>query len=267
MSQIAIWRTLPVEPFGYWHHGVLCPDKSVIHFKSRASLTAKRHARIVHASLSSFRGSTTPKNTPIYRVKHRKQLPPDEVVRRARSCIGQRGYNLLHNNCESFARWCVVGDHRSYQIEKLTSAFKAGYRNGNVPGAMYAMAKTAVDMPVPCPSMVPLSARSRKAANKIKKANNMATSTAKQPQTSAAKRDFTQTRSTKMSSFHASTVHQPADVTKSKKPKSSAAAKSLRSRPISPSRTSVREKSVRSRATSRSPVQTCDKCQCRSKRK
>lgn len=165
MSQIAIWRTLPVEPFGYWHHGVLCPDKTVIHFKSRASLSAKREARIVHSSLQKFRGSKTSSKTPIYRIVHRRQLPPEEVVARARSCLGQRGYNLIHNNCESFARWCVVGVHRSYQIEALTSALRSGYRAGSVAGAMYAVAKTAADMPRPCPSMVPLKAR-RRAASK-----------------------------------------------------------------------------------------------------
>lgn len=159
MSQIAIWRTLPVEPFGYWHHGVLCPDKTVIHFKSRASLSAKRDARIVHSSLTKFKGRRTPSDTPVYKIVHRKQLPPDEVVTRARSRLGQRGYNLLHNNCESFARWCVVGVDRSFQIEALASAFRHGYRAGSVAGAMYAVAKTAADMPRPCPSMVPLKAR------------------------------------------------------------------------------------------------------------
>lgn len=162
MSQIAIWRTLPVEPFGYWHHGVLCPDKTVIHFKSQSSLIGKRDARIVHTSFRKFMGFSTPKDTPVYRIIHRKQLPPDEVVRRARSCLGERGYNLFNNNCETFASWAVTGHKRSYQIESLRSALRHGYRNGNVAGAMCAVADVVADMPVPCPSMVPLKHRSVK---------------------------------------------------------------------------------------------------------
>lgn len=159
MSQIAIWRTLPVAPFGYWHHGVLCPDKTVIHFKSRSSLIGKRHARIVHTSFRSFIGSSTPSHTPVYRIIHRKQLAPQIVLQRARSCLGQRGYNLFHNNCESFATWAVTGHSHSYQIESLRSALKHGYRHGNVAGAICAIADLVNEMPNPCPSMLPLKYR------------------------------------------------------------------------------------------------------------
>jgi len=32
---------------------------------------------------------------------------------------GEKGYNLITNNCEHFARWCVTGENVSYQIENL----------------------------------------------------------------------------------------------------------------------------------------------------
>lgn len=191
MSQIAIWRTLPVEPFGYWHHGVLCPDKSVIHFKSRSSLIGKRDARIVHTSFRKFMGSSTPVDTPVYRIIHRKQLPPEEVVRRARSCLGERGYNLFNNNCETFASWAVTGHRRSYQIESLRSALRLGYRNGNVAGAMCAVADVVADMPVPCPSMVPLkhrrvkSRRSRTSSKQVESSVKQSNPSAKQLDTSS----------------------------------------------------------------------------------
>jgi Lecithin retinol acyltransferase len=40
-----------------------------------------------------------------------------EVVRRARSRIGEDNYRLLTNNCEHFCEWCVRGEPRSYQVE------------------------------------------------------------------------------------------------------------------------------------------------------
>lgn len=260
MSQIAIWRTLPVEPFGYWHHGVLCPDKTVIHFKSRASLTAKRNARIVHTSLDSFRGKSTPKETPIYRVKHRKQLSPDQVMRRARSCIGQRGYNLLHNNCESFARWCVVGDGRSYQIEKLTTALKDGYRNGNVPGAIHAVAKTAVDMPVPCPSMVPLSnSKSRSKSKRFKSSRDKTKSREKDRSKDKSIRERETERGHLKMNGRSSRSRMERDESMARSRKSVTVIspdanrhsheRASRSRPASPSRVSTREKTIRSRQT------------------
>jgi hypothetical protein len=42
-----------------------------------------------------------------------------EVMRRARSRIGENRYRLLSNNCEHFCEWCLQDEHRSYQVERL----------------------------------------------------------------------------------------------------------------------------------------------------
>lgn len=44
-----------------------------------------------------------------------------EVVRRARSRIGENRYHLLSNNCEHFCEWCLRAEHRSYQVDDLFS--------------------------------------------------------------------------------------------------------------------------------------------------
>lgn len=40
---------------------------------------------------------------------------PDEVIKRARSRIGERKYSVLTNNCEHFAVWCKTGLQESEQ--------------------------------------------------------------------------------------------------------------------------------------------------------
>jgi hypothetical protein len=42
---------------------------------------------------------------------------PREVIRRARSRVGEDRYRLLTNNCEHFCEWCLRGEARSYQVE------------------------------------------------------------------------------------------------------------------------------------------------------
>ena len=42
-----------------------------------------------------------------------------ETVKRARSRIGEHGYNLLLNNCEHFAVWCKTGVEKSEQVEEI----------------------------------------------------------------------------------------------------------------------------------------------------
>ena len=46
---------------------------------------------------------------------------PEETVRRARSRIGERQYNLVTNNCEHFALWCKTGISFSRQVDMVLS--------------------------------------------------------------------------------------------------------------------------------------------------
>lgn len=43
-------------------------------------------------------------------------LERDEIVAKALSRAGDRGYNLLLSNCEHFAHWCVTGESFSTQV-------------------------------------------------------------------------------------------------------------------------------------------------------
>ncbi len=57
-----------------------------------------------------------------------KLYSPAETVERARSKIGERGYNLLFDNCEHFAIWCKTGLYKSEQVEKFLDTFTSTSR-------------------------------------------------------------------------------------------------------------------------------------------
>lgn len=42
----------------------------------------------------------------------------EEIVRRARSRMGENRYRILTNNCEHFCEWCVYAEHRSEQVDR-----------------------------------------------------------------------------------------------------------------------------------------------------
>jgi hypothetical protein len=42
----------------------------------------------------------------------------EEIVRRARSRLGENDYRLLTNNCEHFCNWCSTGVSHSRQVER-----------------------------------------------------------------------------------------------------------------------------------------------------
>jgi hypothetical protein len=97
---------------GYTHHGVYVGGGRVVHYSgfsafwqcgpveevSLSRFSAGREARIIHHPRSVF--------------------SPEEIVRRARSRLGENDYRLLTNNCEHFCNWCLNGVSHSAQVER-----------------------------------------------------------------------------------------------------------------------------------------------------
>lgn len=97
---------------GFTHHGLYAGNGCVIHY---AGLAGGLRRRVVEEiSLDEFaRGN----EVRIGRVA--PTFTADEVIRRARSRLGENRYRILSNNCEHFCEWCLHGDSRSVQAEAL----------------------------------------------------------------------------------------------------------------------------------------------------
>ena len=103
---------LIVRRRAYFHHGIYVGNGSVIHY---AGWFRGTRGLVEEAPLEEFTEGHP------YRIG---QMPPDrragvDIVRRARSRLGERRYNLLKNNCEHFCNWCQLGECRSEQVEAL----------------------------------------------------------------------------------------------------------------------------------------------------
>jgi Lecithin retinol acyltransferase len=97
---------------GYTHHGIYVGHGLVVHY---SGLSGFWHCGPVEeVSLSRFAIGR-----PVQIVgRGRPSYSPLEIVRRARSRIGENDYRLLTNNCEHFCNWCVNGVSRSAQAER-----------------------------------------------------------------------------------------------------------------------------------------------------
>ena len=95
------------------HHGIYVGDGKVIHYAGLARGSFR--GRVEEVALAEFaygRGLWT-------RSSDLPAFVPQEVIRRARSRVGENRYRVLRNNCEHFCEWCLRGESRSYQIERL----------------------------------------------------------------------------------------------------------------------------------------------------
>ena len=128
----------------YSHHGIDCGDGSVIHYtgddwrSSRVrqtdieefSLGSSVHVRSyrdfyrvasleervvrsasthIHRWIDALRGVACDDVDP----------GPEAVMRRARSRLGEGGFDFVFNNCEHFATWCKTGLSSSAQVEAI----------------------------------------------------------------------------------------------------------------------------------------------------
>jgi hypothetical protein len=100
----------------YQHYGVYIGNGNVIHFAPYEGQEISMENGIVHeTTLEKFLNGRALQID----MNIERRFSEEEIVRRTRSRINEKGYDLFNNNCEHFARWCVTGEHISYQINNL----------------------------------------------------------------------------------------------------------------------------------------------------
>ena len=102
---------------GYTHHGIYIGNGLVIHYAGFADgIQQKDEIRI--SPLEEFEnGNKAYVKSYLFRTYNH-----DEAVNRAFDRLGEDWYNVLINNCEHFATWCVMGTHSSKQVNDLIAA-------------------------------------------------------------------------------------------------------------------------------------------------
>lgn len=102
-----------VSPRGvYTHHGIYIGNGSVIHYSGFCDERAAGPIEITDlqrfSSGNGFEART-----------YKDSFAPKVIVARAKSRLGEQKYSLFSNNCEHFCHWCITGDHRSPQVDRV----------------------------------------------------------------------------------------------------------------------------------------------------
>jgi hypothetical protein len=120
----ALGSHLVTPRLGFAHHGIYVGCGKVVHYG--AFVHGVHGGPVEEVSLARF----THGHTLWVRAGGAVRFGCEEVVRRARSRIGENSYSLLSNNCEHFCEWCLCGEHRSEQVERalvLPRRFARGF--------------------------------------------------------------------------------------------------------------------------------------------
>ena len=97
---------------GYTHHGVYVGGGRVVHYSGLSG--SWQCGPVEEVSLARFSAGREMRI-----VVHLTSLfSQEEIVRRARSRLGENDYRLLTNNCEHFCNWCLSGISLSDQVAR-----------------------------------------------------------------------------------------------------------------------------------------------------
>lgn len=143
-SHVFVWRTYRGVPFQ--HHGVDLGDGTVVHFTDGRGGVAGPGGDpadfcVCRTPLSHFlpRGDEM-----VHRVRHADPLRGEKIRRRAMRMVGRRGYDLVTNNCEHFASWCVTGHFHSRQVGIALERAAAATAKAAMGAATHLSLRTAV---------------------------------------------------------------------------------------------------------------------------
>ena len=109
-----------------YHYGIFVSEEEVIQFGLPP--TPDRRAEdveVLSSDVSLFlQGGFLEVGECEGREKKRRKTPA-ETVSAAKKRLGERGYDILHNNCEHFANECAFGEKISFMTESLREKFRA----------------------------------------------------------------------------------------------------------------------------------------------
>lgn len=105
----------------YAHHGIYVSDEEVIHFtgKDDDSIMDWSKPEVIQTDLAYFLKNGILEVKEYTDEEFADLYSPEQIVTYARACLGDKGYNLIFNNCEHFANVCTLGRFRSHQVEKV----------------------------------------------------------------------------------------------------------------------------------------------------
>lgn len=105
-AHLVVFRTL------YTHHGIYIGNNKVINYSGTPM--SPLDGVVTEVSLEKFVGKDQ------FCVQtHADAFPHEEIVKRAKMCLGEHNYNLVTNNCEHFANWCCIGKLKSEQVSNI----------------------------------------------------------------------------------------------------------------------------------------------------
>ncbi len=98
----------------YYHYGIFISEDEVIQFglPDDPGKPAEQ-IKVLSTDIYTFLGGGELETAAPSSSERKRMRSPEDIIKIARSRIGEGGYDILHNNCEHFVNECVFGESSS----------------------------------------------------------------------------------------------------------------------------------------------------------
>ena len=102
----------------YHHYGIFADPDRVIQFGMPDNTGVDPETiEVIITDIYTFLNGSDLETAVLDRAEQRARFSREKSVENALSRVGERGYNILHNNCEHFVNECVFGVAKSDFLE------------------------------------------------------------------------------------------------------------------------------------------------------
>ena len=105
----------------FYHHGLYEGDGMVIHFAgpSMEQLVEPDLVTVRRDTLDDFGAGRNIEVRKYTFAEKLKKNPVSKTLKLAEARLGEKGYDIIYNNCEHFVNACVFGKAYSTQIDEM----------------------------------------------------------------------------------------------------------------------------------------------------
>ena len=111
-----------------YHYGVFVSEDEIIQFglAPQVRQTVKDvDVEVCASTVDAFLCGGFLEVATLDKKEKKNRRAPQQTVAYARGRLGEKGYNILYNNCEHFAYECVTGERKCTQAENVRNLFRS----------------------------------------------------------------------------------------------------------------------------------------------
>ena len=132
-GEIKVGNVARVNMGSYYHYGICTGEDRIIQFGLPVLNPNEKDVEVCATDINTFLHGKFAEIMVLNKKEQKNANNTKTIIEKAEASLGEKGYNLIYNNCEHFANRCVFNVSKSTQIED----FKQEMLNKITPKEIY----------------------------------------------------------------------------------------------------------------------------------